>query len=279
MVGAMRRAVIGLLLLSSVVVGCTDDEPDAASSRSPSASGQVTAVLHADDAATQVDLERSRGVVRARLAALGVSGVEVTVSGQSLEVRGATLTATQLAIAVRRGRVDLRRVVRSGPPDDTSQPREQQLLEYAQVDCSDVAQRSVGSRYDIDDSNVVACAQDGSAKFVLGVTELHNLGVERARAEPAVGGTTTEVLLELDDETAGRFEELTRRLVGQQVAVLVDGVVQTAPTIANAIEDGSVLISGDFTQEEATELAAVIGAGALPIDLTTSFGTPAATPS
>jgi len=56
--------------------------------------------------------------------------------------------------------------------------------------------------------------------------------------------------------------------VGKQVAIVLDGVVQSAPVINAGITAGNpVRISGDFTQQEAEDLALVLRFGALPVQL------------
>ncbi|MEY3361873.1 MAG: hypothetical protein RL531_1592 [Actinomycetota bacterium] len=56
--------------------------------------------------------------------------------------------------------------------------------------------------------------------------------------------------------------------VGKQVAIVLDGVVQSAPVINAGITAGNpVRISGEFTQQEAEDLALVLRFGALPVQL------------
>lgn len=56
--------------------------------------------------------------------------------------------------------------------------------------------------------------------------------------------------------------------IGKQVAIALDGVVQSAPVINEGITAGNpVRISGSFTQTEAKELALVLRFGALPVQL------------
>lgn len=56
--------------------------------------------------------------------------------------------------------------------------------------------------------------------------------------------------------------------IGKQVAIALDGVVQSAPVINQGITAGNpVRISGSFTQDEAKELALVLRFGSLPVQL------------
>ncbi len=68
--------------------------------------------------------------------------------------------------------------------------------------------------------------------------------------------------IEFKAEGALRFGELTRDNVGKQVAIVLDNVVVSAPNVNEAIEGGQASISGNFTQETAEELVALLKSGA-----------------
>ncbi|HLF59243.1 MAG TPA: protein translocase subunit SecD [Alphaproteobacteria bacterium] len=71
-------------------------------------------------------------------------------------------------------------------------------------------------------------------------------------------------------DTAGgkRFGDATRDNVGKQLAIVLDGKVISAPVIREPILGGNGIISGNFTTEEAQDLALLLRAGALPAPLT-----------
>jgi SecD/SecF fusion protein len=66
------------------------------------------------------------------------------------------------------------------------------------------------------------------------------------------------VVLNFDSEGAKQFAELTRAHVGEQFAIVLDGVVQSAPVIREEIPNGQATITGRFTDEEARNLASVL---------------------
>ncbi|PMB06943.1 protein translocase subunit SecD, partial [Fischerella thermalis CCMEE 5273] len=66
---------------------------------------------------------------------------------------------------------------------------------------------------------------------------------------------------------ASKFAELTREYLGQPVPIYLDENELSAPVIQNIISDGRAQISGGFTAEEAQELAELLNAGALPVEL------------
>ncbi|HVN87058.1 MAG TPA: protein translocase subunit SecD [Candidatus Binatia bacterium] len=84
-----------------------------------------------------------------------------------------------------------------------------------------------------------------------------------ARPRP---GTVTEgphVEFELNARGAKIFEEITGNNVGRQLAIILDGVVQSAPRINDRISNRGV-ITGSFDLKEARDLALVLRTGALP---------------
>ncbi|MFV0478108.1 MAG: protein translocase subunit SecD [Parahaliea sp.] len=74
------------------------------------------------------------------------------------------------------------------------------------------------------------------------------------------------VTFKLDHKGAQQFSELTRANIGRALAIVLDNKVLTAPVIRGAIA-GNGEISGNFTATEATHLALLLRAGALPVPL------------
>lgn len=73
-----------------------------------------------------------------------------------------------------------------------------------------------------------------------------------------------QVELLFNDDGAKIFGELTKRLVGQQLAIFVGGQMLTDPVIQTVIADGKAVITGNYTPESATRLAGDINAGIVP---------------
>ncbi|TDT69215.1 preprotein translocase subunit SecD [Hypnocyclicus thermotrophus] len=74
-----------------------------------------------------------------------------------------------------------------------------------------------------------------------------------------------QIVFELTIEGAKKFAELTRNNIGRQLAITLDGEVQTSPTIKSEIPGGKGTISGGYTIEEAKSLKTLLNAGALPV--------------
>jgi preprotein translocase subunit SecD len=92
-------------------------------------------------------------------------------------------------------------------------------------------------------------------------------GAELTRAEVSADPNAPgnwQVAIEFSPEGARRFGEVTEQNVGKQLAIILDGSVYSAPRINERIPGGRAVITGQFTVEEARDLAIVLRAGALP---------------
>ena len=76
-----------------------------------------------------------------------------------------------------------------------------------------------------------------------------------------------QIAFELTPDGEGIFASLTEENVGRRLAIVLDGVVQSAPVIKGRIGGGRGVIEGQFTVDEAKDLALVLRSGALPAPL------------
>ncbi len=76
------------------------------------------------------------------------------------------------------------------------------------------------------------------------------------------------VSLQFNEEGAVKFGDVTGANVGNVVYIVYDDQIVSAPRVNSQISGGSAQIEGDFTYEEADELASTIKIGALPLTLT-----------
>ncbi len=101
-------------------------------------------------------------------------------------------------------------------------------------------------------------------------------GGDIAEANAVLGGATGSewtVSFQLTDAASGRFADATTAAITlpppqNQIAIVVDRVVISSPTVQGAITGGTGEITGGFTEPEARDLATVLNAGALPVELT-----------
>lgn len=123
-----------------------------------------------------------------------------------------------------------------------------------------------------------ACDQAGSAKYALEPAFIKGTNVTGAEAVLPQNGLGWVVSLEFDSEGARALADASTRLsalpeCGQGAspcnafAIVLDGVVVSAPRFNEPIIGGQAQIEGDFTAQEARDLANVLKYGALPITL------------
>src|SRR5262249_3073827 len=91
-------------------------------------------------------------------------------------------------------------------------------------------------------------------------------GRDLATARVSIDQNTGEPYVSVEFNSAGAkaFAELTEANVGKRLAIVLDGNVHSAPVIRERIPSGRAQITGGFTTQEATDLAIVLRAGALP---------------
>ncbi len=75
------------------------------------------------------------------------------------------------------------------------------------------------------------------------------------------------VSVRLSNQGAQAFFDYTARHIGEAIAILIDGAVVSAPTIRDAISGAELMISGSFTTDDATRLAANLRRGMMPFDV------------
>ncbi|MBO8172619.1 MAG: protein translocase subunit SecD [Bacillaceae bacterium] len=72
----------------------------------------------------------------------------------------------------------------------------------------------------------------------------------------------------LEFKNASEFYEITKKYVGQPIAIYLDETMLTNPVVNEPIPDGNAQIDGQRSVEEAKQLADLLNAGALPVDMT-----------
>ena len=88
--------------------------------------------------------------------------------------------------------------------------------------------------------------------------------VTNARAEFSNNKSSAEVSMSMNSEGAKVWARLTKENVGKQIAIVLDNYVYSYPVVQAEIRGGRSSITGDFTIEEAKDLANVLKSGKLP---------------
>ncbi len=123
-----------------------------------------------------------------------------------------------------------------------------------------------------------ACDRSGGRKYVMEPAFIEGVSVTDANAQLTQQGIGWVVTLEFDSEGAGALAEASTKLSAlpecgsgatpcNAFAIVLDGVVVSAPRFNEPILGGQAQIEGDFNAEEARDLANVLKYGALPVTL------------
>ena len=117
---------------------------------------------------------------------------------------------------------------------------------------------------------IVACNRDGTEKYLLGPTAVEGVNVDKAAAELRQTDNAWVVTLDFDSKGTSLFRQITTDLADNppptnQFAIVLDNVVISAPQVNEPIPSGQAEISGDFTPQQARDLANVLRYGALPL--------------
>jgi preprotein translocase subunit SecD len=118
---------------------------------------------------------------------------------------------------------------------------------------------------DVADQQVVLPDLNHTACYSLGPTILTGRGVGTASA--VIDTTTAAWIVNVHFKNNDFVTKVAVPYVNKQVAIELDGVVQSAPTINPGITGQDVTISGTFTSKQAHQLALVLRYGSLPVQL------------
>ncbi|HEX8004430.1 MAG TPA: hypothetical protein VF519_17215 [Mycobacteriales bacterium] len=248
----LTRIPAVLLAAALVATGCAEDE----------APEQTATVTFRVTGTAPVNVS---GTLRARLEALGAHPGEPRVEGETVTFGvSRKLTPNEANGLARPGHLTFRAVTKVGAPDA-------KLPGNAGTgNCADETYRLLlsaafgGPAHDRE--TTLGCDAEGGAKYVLGPAETVDVTDAEARESfgPEGSSGTWVVSMEVRDQTA--WQALTTRYVGKQLAIVLDGIVASAPTVNDPIPDGHAEISGSFDAETAGALAAVLESGSFAMD-------------
>ncbi len=161
-------------------------------------------------------------------------------------------------------------------PSDLAWLTDDVMAQLNALDCTDPENlRGGAGRVGDPEAAFVTCAVDGTAKYALGPVEVTGDMVSSANSGlrvTAQGAMTNErvVNLEFGSEGTSRFADTTERLASlesprDQFAIVLDGLVISAPGVNEIIPNGQAEISGRFSTAEANTLARQLNFGSLPL--------------
>lgn len=225
--------------------------------------GGVSVVLTAPDGTDTDVVDQTLESIRDRVDAFGVAEPDITRQGelniqvQIPEVEGGSDDGNRqqrlLELIGKTAQLEFR-IVEEMIPSGTPQYEETEVTE-------EPAQ----------DEEVVLLGDPNATKYRLGPARMTGEVLTGARAAVDTESTGSWLVnFDLSSEGDRLFTLITRENLQRQLAIVLDDRVESAPTIQGEISGGSGSITGSFTEQEAKDLATVLKAGALPVELTAS---------
>jgi preprotein translocase subunit SecD len=214
---------------------------------------------------TNETLDQAIKVIRSRVDAVGVAEPDIQRQGKNIVIQlpGVKDTDRVLALVGQTAQLRFRPVFGQAQPTDAVTPREE----------------------DKPEAPVVLPETDSKGNL----TQLYQLGPALAdgtivdsatAAAPQVGSTDNKwkVAFTLTGSGAKKFDEIASLCYPKpdptqcptgRIAIVLDGVVKSAPNINTNAFNGRGEITGNFTQRESKDLALVLRYGSLPVELET----------
>lgn len=125
---------------------------------------------------------------------------------------------------------------------------------------------------DLQDLWLATCDRDGVAKYLLQPAFIKGTEVTNATAQLDPQTNSWSVSLTFNAEASKKLADISAEIYQKdppqnQFAIVLDAVVYSAPQFLEPIGGGQAQITGDFTVQEATDLANVLKFGSLPVSL------------
>lgn len=226
-------AAVALVAVLAVLAACGDD---GGGGGDPAASEDAVTLRAVEDA-TDDELEVAGEILEARLVGSGFEDASATIDGDELTLAADGLDAPGVAVAIRPAELQLRAVLGMRP-------------EVCAATSTDP-----GVPGEFGDAAEDFC-------WSLGPAVLTGEAVVDATARELDGqGWTVDV----EFATGELRTNVAEPFYLQQVAIVLDGTVLAAPTVQDPNLDGSAVISSEFTEREAKDLATALRYGALPL--------------
>ena len=231
-------------------------------------------------------IDQAVSIIRQRVNSLGVAESEVAAQGSGtnrqiiISIPGDTgrrvveLVGQTAELRFRQVLASAAGTPSAAPTDPAATPAAAVTPElnaqFAALDCTK-AENLQGTGSDNADAPIIACDRSGASKYILDKAEVLGRQVSKATAGiDQQGGNAWFVSLVFNNEGTKAFADITSRVTAltppqNEVAIVLDGLVVSAPRINEAIPSGNAQITGSFTQTEAQDLANVLKYGALPL--------------
>ena len=231
---------------------------------------------------TPESVSQAISILRQRIDGVGVAESEIRAegSGTSTKIVVSVPGTTQrelVALVGQTAKLSIRPVLFTGSalsaPGSTVFPRyidSKSRSSFDTLDCNS----EITSSMDDPTKYLFSCDEGKGTKYILGASKVEGSQVDSAQfsRDNGLGWITTIVF---DGPGQAFFGELTTKIASlpspqNQIAIVLDGKVVTAPRVDGPLTGGSVSIYGNFTREYASGLSNILKYGALPFSFEVS---------
>lgn len=245
--------------------------------------GGASVVLQPREEVPQGVLDQAIEIIRNRVDALGVAEPEITRQGESIIVSlpGVENRERALQVVGQTAQLLFRPVIQQLPAEPTptsstttssTTPTTVEPGASTSTTSTTIDLNSTTAPEDDDETKQVILPEKDregnvTSRYLLGPAEVKGTALSGASANVSQTGQW-EVQFELTGEGTRQWNEMAAKVgQGNQIAIDLDGVVRSAPSLQVTEFQGQGVITGNFTQGEAKDLALVLRYGALPVQL------------
>ena len=232
--------------------------------------GGVSVTLQALGDVSGEQVEKAADIVRNRVNALGLAEPVVATQGNNrilVQIPGSQETEEGIQDTER-----ILDIIRS-----TAQLQFREVLEvitpgseaYETTDVTVPDPQDIETYQALKDEEIVLETEGPEGEILkvrMGPTRLTGDIIDSAEAAIDEEHSGFMIRFNLTAEASPEFAALTQELVNKQLAIVLDYNLESYPNVNEAITEGSGVITGNFTREEARDLALVLQLGALPVE-------------
>ena len=283
----MRRStvlsLVGVLLVAVLALGAT-----IASGNSPELGldlqGGASVVLQPKTEVPSGVLDQSIEIIRSRVDALGVAEPDISRQGDSIIVQlpGVKNRDRALQIVGQTAQLFFRPVLQVLPPEETATPTTlpptttpETATTVAGTPTTTVApaQTKTTPPEENDPAKQVVLPERDSegnvtARYLLGPAEVRGQAISDSQAQVDTTSGAWTVTFDLTGDGTRDWNAMAAKVGrGNRIAIDLDGVVRSAPSLEQTEFQGNGQITGNFTEREAKDLALVLRYGSLPVQL------------
>ncbi len=275
----MRRStvlsLVGVLLVTVVALGATlwsGNTPELGLDLQ----GGASVVLQPKEKVSSDTLDQAIEIIRSRVDALGVAEPDISRQGESIVVQlpGVKNRDRALQIVGQTAQLFFRPVLNILPPEGTPPPSTPPSPEGSPPTTAPAEIKTTPPEENDPTKEVVLPQLDSegdvTTRYVLGPAAVKGQAISSAQAQIDTANGGWLVSFDLTGDGEREWNAMAGTVFQsqiKQIAIDLDGVVKSAPSLQTASFPGSAQITGDFNEREAKDLALVLDYGSLPVQL------------